>query len=261
MVGAGVPLRTMVNTAGVGAMMGFAVYLSHAINVEGLAPGAFPTVVAAVAMMGAFLAAPSVNGLGEESANRRGRQKKESAHIIEGQLLSVSAARQSPTRALPSPPACRVSDTTNDVHPPALAEVQKQSVDQCNDVADQTAAVAPGPGTSTRAADGWKIASFIRDPCDDSWREVRAHVSRVAKPRMLAVIEAVVASARRQWHPDQLLRKKDEFVADIIASPEVVALGKFAPRMDVVRKILEGTHPTLIRAADLQRALGKQPPA
>lgn len=261
MVGAGVPLRTMVNTAGVGAMMGCAVYLSHTINVEGLAPGVFPTAVAAVAMMGAFLAAPLANGLEAGSARLRGRQKKERAHTIEGQLLSVSAARQSPTRALPSPPACRVSDTANDVHPPALAEVQRQSVDQRQRVAEQTAVIALDHRPFARATNRWKMASFILDPNDAAWQEMRAHVSRVARPRTLVMIEAVVTAARRQWHSGNVPHLKDGFVADILASPEVTALGKMAPRMDVARRILDGDHPTLIRAAALKRTLGKPPTA
>jgi hypothetical protein len=261
MVGAGVPLRTLVNTAGVGAMMGGAVYLSHSINVEGLGPGVFPTLVVAVGMMGVYLAAPLVNGQGAGSADRRGRQRKEPARTIEGQLLSGFAARQSPTGALLSPPACRVSDTASDVHPPALAELQKQAVDQRKVVAEQGAVIALDYRRFARAANGWKMAGFILDPCDDTWREMRANVARVARPGTPAMIEAVVAAARRQWHSGPVPRKKDCFVADILKSPEVTALGTMAPRMDVVRKILDGKHPTLIRAADPQRALGKQPSA
>jgi hypothetical protein len=116
-------------------------------------------------------------------------------------------------------------------------------------------------GPPPRAANGWKMAGFIVDPTDASWRDVRGYVEQVARPATIAMIEAVVVAARRQWHSGPVPLKKDGFVADILASPEVAALGTMAPRMDVVRKILDGEHPTLVRAADLQRASGQQPTA
>lgn len=123
------------------------------------------------------------------------------------------------------------------------------------------ASAVPDPRPSARVANGWKMAGFILDPTDATWREMRAYVEQVARPATVAVIEAVVAAARRQWHSGQVPLKKDGFVADILASPEVAALGTMAPRMDVAHKIVDGEHPTLIRAANLQRALDRQPPA
>jgi hypothetical protein len=129
------------------------------------------------------------------------------------------------------------------------------------DAAEAVATAAPDLRPSARAANGWRLAIFILDPCDDTWQEMRAHVARAARPATLAVIEAVATAARRQWHSGPVPLKKDGFVADILASPEVEALGTLAPRMDVVRKILDGEHPTLVRAAKLQRTLDKQPTA
>jgi hypothetical protein len=105
------------------------------------------------------------------------------------------------------------------------------------------------------------MASFILDPTDATWREMRANVARVARPGILIMIEAVVTAARRQWHSGNVPDLKDAFIADMIAAPEVQALSPRKLRMDVVRKILDGEHPTLVRAAGLQRASGKQPTA
>jgi hypothetical protein len=134
-------------------------------------------------------------------------------------------------------------------------------VDQRKVAAEQTSVIALDHRRSARAANGWKMASFILDPTDASWREMRVYLARVARPGTLIMIEAVVTAARRQWHSGQVPRQKDEFVADVIAAPEVQALRLPKLQMDVVRKIIDGGHPTLIRAADLQRASGKQPTA
>jgi hypothetical protein len=205
--------------------------------------------------MAVFLVGPQVQG-GKAAAGPQPRERpeKEPAHIIEGQLLSVSAARWSPTRAFPSPPTFPASDTTNDVDPAEPTEVHQHSVHELYDVAEQTAVITRVHSPLARAANGWKMADFILDPTDATWRAMREHVRHVARPGTFAVIEAVVAAARRQWHSGLVPLKKDGFVADILASPELLALGTMAPRMDVVRKVLDGKHPTLIRAARIQRS-------
>ena len=242
----------MVNTAAAGVMFGFAVYVARDISLEGWAPGELPAAVAALTVMVMFLVGPRVKDWEAEAGQYpRGRHKKEPAHIIEGELLSVSPARHPPTRSLPSPPTLRVSDTANDVQPRAVAEVQKQSADELNDAAEQTAVATPGHSPSERAANGWKMASFILDPTDAAWSDMRGRVAQVARPSTRVMIEAVVSAARRLWHSGNVPHLKDTFIADVIAAPEVQALGPLKPRMDVVRKLLDGSHTTLLRAAKI----------
>lgn len=70
------------------------------------------------------------------------------------------------------------------------------------------------------------------------------------------MIDAVVTAAHHRWHTVPGPLSKDAFIADVLASPEVKALGTPQPRMDVVQKIVLGKHPTLDRAAELKRTAG-----
>jgi hypothetical protein len=245
----------MVDTAAAGAMFGFAVYAAHDISLEGWAPGELPAAVAALTVMVMFLVGPRGKGWEAEAGqDPRGGHKKEPAHIIDDELSSVSAARHSPAQALPSQPTISVSDTANDVHYVAPNEVQQQSVDQRNDGAAQTADTTFGKSPLARTANGWTLASFILEPSDAAWCDIRECLRQVARPETSLVIEAVVAAARRQWHTGTVPLKKDAFIADILAAPEVTALGKLQRQTDMVRKVLDGKHPTLIRASNIKRS-------
>lgn len=91
----------------------------------------------------------------------------------------------------------------------------------------------------------WKIATFVSNSDEAEWLALRAQISGDASPRMLAVLDAVVPAARRLCPSGSYGFKKDALWCEILAAPEVVNLGAIRPRMDVVRKIVEGTHPTL----------------
>lgn len=227
----------LLDVAGAGAMLGLAVYLAQTVKLEALAPGALPAAVATFTLTATFLAGRLARNR-TSIAGTVGRAAASAVpELLQRQGLPAPMMLESPTQAASAAPA------TNDG---VVSEVRvAKSVD-----------VPP-----RRTANGWKTASFIVHPTDDSWRAMRGYIEQVARPATVAVIEAVVVAARRQWHSGQVPLKKDGFVADILTSPEVMALGTMAPRMDVVRKILDGEHPTLIRAAMLQRALDKQPTA
>lgn len=221
------------------AMLGVAVLAAHGVQLEGLASGLLPALVAALTFATSFLVArPGRTVTAEVLPPLPGWKRAGTSSDSRPRSDLVEAAPMAPRNAV--------------AVPLAVPDLRPEKV---------LVAVRVETKLRSRAENGWKMAACILDPSDDAWRQLRAHVAHVAhvaRPATRAVIEAVVVAARRQWHSGVVPLKKDAFIADILAAPEVVALGTMGPRMEVVRKILDGEHPSMKAAMERQKGSAKQ---